>query len=70
VLPEYEWSGIETEAMAWAETRLTELRKRDAKRWSGNFVSGARQDDAKRITFLEQLAKRAGEAQRRNPDNS
>jgi len=27
VLPEYEWSGIETEAMAWAETRLTELRK-------------------------------------------
>lgn len=54
VLPEYEWSGIETEAMAWAETRLTELCKRDAKRWSGNFVSGARQDDPKRITFLEQ----------------
>jgi mycothiol synthase len=54
VLPEYEWSGIETEAMAWAETRLTELCKRDAKRWSGNFVSGARQDNAKRIAFLEQ----------------
>jgi len=54
VLPEYEWSGIEAEAMAWAETRVSELRKHDAKRWSGNFVSGARQDDAKRIAFLEQ----------------
>jgi ribosomal protein S18 acetylase RimI-like enzyme len=54
VLPEYEWSGIETEAMVWAETRLTELRKRDAQRWSGNFASGARQDNAKRIAFLEQ----------------
>jgi len=54
VLPEYEWSGIETEALAWVETRLTELRKCDAQRWSGNFVSGARQDDAKRIAFLEQ----------------
>ncbi|MBI5291556.1 MAG: GNAT family N-acetyltransferase [Chloroflexi bacterium] len=54
VLPEYEWSGIEAEAMAWAETRISELRKRDAQHWSGNFVSGARQDDAKRIAFLEQ----------------
>jgi len=54
VLPEYEWSGIEAEAMAWAETRISELRKRDAQKWSGGFVSGARQDDAKRIAFLEQ----------------
>jgi len=54
VLPEYEWSGIEAEATAWAETRISELRKRDAQQWSGNFVSGARQDDAKRIAFLEQ----------------
>jgi len=61
VLPEYEWSGIETEAMAWAETRLTELRKRDAQRWSGNIVSGARQDNAKRIAFLEQHGFRRGE---------
>ncbi len=56
VLPEYEWSGIETEALVWPETRLTELRDlrpRDGKQWSGNFVSGSRQDDAKRITFLE-----------------
>lgn len=60
VLPEYEWSGIETEAMVWAETHLTELRKRDAKRWSGNLVSGARQDDAKRIAFLERHGFRYG----------
>ena len=54
VVPEYEWSGIEAEAMDWAETRLIELRKRDAKRWSGNIVSGARQNNAERIAFLEQ----------------
>ena len=54
VLPEYEWSGIEAEAMAWAESRIDELRNRDAQRWSGHIVSGARQDDEKRIAFLEQ----------------
>lgn len=54
VLPEFEWHGIEAEALAWAETRLIELRKHDAQQWSGNFVSGARQDDLKRIAFLEQ----------------
>ncbi len=54
VAPEYAWSGIEVEALDWAEARLSELRKRDAKQWSGVFVSGARQDDAKRIAFLEQ----------------
>ncbi len=61
VLPEYEWSGIESEAMAWAETRLTELRRREAERWSSNLVSGARQDNAKRIAFLEQQGFRRGE---------
>jgi mycothiol synthase len=60
VLPEYEWAGIETEAMAWAETRLTELRQRDAQQWSGDLVSGARQDDAKRMAFLEQHGFRRG----------
>jgi mycothiol synthase len=54
VLPEYEWCGIETEAMAWAKTRLAVLRKSNAQRWSGKFVSGARQDNPKRIAFLEQ----------------
>lgn len=54
VSPEYEWCGIEAEAIAWAETRLTDLRKRDAKRWSSHLVSGARQDNGKRIAFLEQ----------------
>lgn len=53
VLPEYEWSGIETEAMAWAEMFVTELRQRDPQRWDGNLVSGVRQDNAKRIAFLE-----------------
>jgi mycothiol synthase len=53
VLPEHEWSGIETEALAWAEERVTELRRHDASRWSGPLVSGARQDDARRIAFLE-----------------
>lgn len=54
VLPMYEWRGIEMEAMAWAETRLTELRKCDGKQWGGNLVSGARHDNTKRIAFLEQ----------------
>jgi GNAT superfamily N-acetyltransferase len=53
VLPEYEWSGIEAEALVWAETRLTELRKQDPKRWGGDLVSGARQDNPERIAFLE-----------------
>jgi ribosomal protein S18 acetylase RimI-like enzyme len=54
VLPEYEGSGIEAEALTWAETRLAELRQCDAQKWSGHLVSGARQDDEKRIAFLEQ----------------
>jgi mycothiol synthase len=54
VLPEYEWSGIEAEALAWTEMRIRELRKRDVEQWSGHLVSGARQDDVERIAFLEQ----------------
>jgi mycothiol synthase len=54
VLPEYEWCGIEQEALAWAETRLGELRTHDAQQWGGNLVSGSRQDKPKRINFLEQ----------------
>jgi hypothetical protein len=42
VLPEYEWSGIEAEALAWAEARLAGLRQQDAGRWASNLVSGAR----------------------------
>jgi mycothiol synthase len=53
VLPEHAWSGIETEALAWAETRLAELCRCDAGGWGGNLGSGARQDDVKRIAFLE-----------------
>lgn len=54
VLPDYEWSGIETEALGWAERLVNELRQRNEKQWGGNLVSGARQDDTKRIAFLEQ----------------
>ncbi len=54
VLPEFEWSGIETEALAWVETRLIELRKLDIKQWGGKLVSTSRQDDPKRLAFLEQ----------------
>jgi ribosomal protein S18 acetylase RimI-like enzyme len=61
VVPEYEWSGIETEALAWAETRLAELRQCQAQRWSGALTCGARQDDAKRIAFLEAHGFRRGE---------
>jgi ribosomal protein S18 acetylase RimI-like enzyme len=53
VLPEYEWSGIEVEAMAWANGRVADLRRGDPERWSGPLVSGARQDDPRRIAFLE-----------------
>jgi ribosomal protein S18 acetylase RimI-like enzyme len=60
VLPEYEWCGIEAEAMAWAETRLVALRKQDAQLWGGNLVSGARHDNPKRIAFLEQHGFRLG----------
>ena len=60
VLPEYEWRGIEAEAMLWAETRLAELRKSNPQQWNGNFVSGARQDNEKRIAFLEKEGFRPG----------
>lgn len=54
VLPAYEWSGIEIEALTWAEARTDELRKLGETRWGGGLVSGARQDDIDRIAFLEQ----------------
>ncbi|MFH2038427.1 MAG: GNAT family N-acetyltransferase [Chloroflexota bacterium] len=54
VLPVYEWSGIETEALLWAEARIDQLRQQNEKQWGGNLVSGARQDDTKRIAFLEE----------------
>src|SRR4030065_2346179 len=49
VVPEYEWTGIEIEAYDWVEKCLTKLRQCDASQWSGDFGSGARQDDARRI---------------------
>jgi len=54
VLPQYEWIGIESEAVAWAETCLAHLREQDPNRWNSDIVSGARQDNVQRIAFLEQ----------------
>jgi ribosomal protein S18 acetylase RimI-like enzyme len=61
VVPEYAWSSIEAEALAWAETRLRLLRQRDAARWVRPCVARARQDDAERIAFLERHGFRRGE---------
>jgi mycothiol synthase len=53
VLSDYAWRGIEDEALTWAERLITGLSKTDAQLWGGNLVSGARQDDLRRIAFLE-----------------
>jgi GNAT superfamily N-acetyltransferase len=53
VLPEYEWTGIEEQAYAWAGALLEELRQKDVTLWGGEFASGSRQDDPQRIAFLE-----------------
>lgn len=60
VHPAYAWQGIEDEALAWAEMRLSELRRSDPGRWNGPLVSGARQDDPQRIAFLERHGFRPG----------
>lgn len=54
VLPPHEWSGIESGALAWAEALVADLRRGDPARWGGALVSGAREDDAARIAFLEE----------------
>lgn len=61
VSPEYVGCGIESEALAWAERQLGDLPKPEAQPWSKDFVSGVRQDDARRIAFLEQHGFRRGE---------
>jgi ribosomal protein S18 acetylase RimI-like enzyme len=60
VLPEYEWCGIEKDALEWAEMLVAELRLRAPQRWGGPIVSGARQDNPERIAFLEQHGFRIG----------
>jgi ribosomal protein S18 acetylase RimI-like enzyme len=61
VLPEYEWCGIETEALAWADACLARLREREGRRWAGPLICGARQDNEWRRSFLEQQGFRHGE---------
>jgi ribosomal protein S18 acetylase RimI-like enzyme len=53
MLPEYEWTGIEAEAFSWSEETLAKFRSRFAEAWGGRLVCVARQDDLKRIAFLE-----------------
>lgn len=54
ILPGFQWRGIEEDALAWAEERLAELRGKEHEKWKGSLVSGARQDDARRIEFLKE----------------
>jgi ribosomal protein S18 acetylase RimI-like enzyme len=61
VLPEVEGKGIESEALAWAEGHLAELRAGDAERWKGPMMVGTRIDNAERIGFLEQHGFHRGE---------
>ena len=61
VLPEQAWAGIEDAALEWAEARLSEVRQRDPSRWPDSLTAGARQDDARRIAFLEGHGFRRGE---------
>jgi len=52
VLPEYEWCGIEEQALAWAESRLIDLCREAAQLWGGPMITGARQDNPSRSAFL------------------
>ncbi len=61
VLPERAWSGLETEALAWAEGRLADLRRGGAQGWGDPLVAIARRDDTRRIAFLEAHGFRRGE---------
>ncbi len=60
VLPEYEWYGIEDEAIQWAEERIQKMNGRNDTNGKGKCVSGSRQDNAKRIAFLEKNGFRSG----------
>jgi mycothiol synthase len=53
VLPAYAWQGIEQDALAWAESRITALRRQDSQLWGGTCTTFARQDDPARQSFLE-----------------
>jgi ribosomal protein S18 acetylase RimI-like enzyme len=65
VLPGYDGSGYEDhrsrlyfrgdEALTWAQALVVELRQQDAGKWGGDLVSASRQDDARRIAFLERI---------------
>lgn len=54
VLPEFSGEGLEVEALAWAHEKLAVLRQENVKAWGCDLVTGVRQDDIRRIAFLEQ----------------
>lgn len=61
VLPDFAGAGIEDGALAWAEALRARLCQSEPSRWSDPLVTGARQDDAARIAFLEGRGFRRGE---------
>ena len=60
VVPAQAWSGVETAALAWAERRLSMLRRDHPPRWGRALVARAHHDDACRIAFLEDHGFRRG----------
>ena len=53
IRPAFEGQGLETEAIAWAEHRLAALRSVDRRKWAGDLIASARQDDLARIALME-----------------
>lgn len=53
ILPQYEWQGLEEEAMEWATTHLAELRAREPVQWKRPLGTWSVHNDARRIAFLE-----------------
>lgn len=61
VAPEAEWTGVESEALAWAQALLEDLRGRNpGPSWGARMVAGSRHDNAQRISFLERNGFRFG----------
>ncbi len=54
IMQEYEWQGIEADALQWAQTRLAELRQREPEKWQGALNSVALEGDTRRRAFLKE----------------
>ncbi|HNR97680.1 MAG TPA: GNAT family N-acetyltransferase, partial [Anaerolineae bacterium] len=53
VAPQAQWTGIEEEALEWAQARLDALHAAAPERWKDHLTCLARLDDAERVGFLE-----------------